>query len=131
MKTLFLQYDKHSGPDSIGQHKLVFTMDESVENDFNPMSMKKGTQFLVILIQADTEEYRSFSQETKEETKVRFFKQFHAILAEVAERRGITSEELRNQIKDKLKGRGLIKDSMSELSIEQLGQEIIKLKQVN
>jgi predicted HTH domain antitoxin len=128
MLILPLQYDNHRGPDAVGQHKLTFTMDESIDNSFNPMQVKKGTQFLVMLIEANTTEYEEFVQETPDQTKERFFKQFHAIIGEIAELQTVTTSEYKDLVRSRLIEAGYIKESTKELTLEQLSTEIIKLK---
>jgi hypothetical protein len=128
MLILPLQYDNHRGPDAVGQHKLTFTMDESIDNSFNPMQVKKGTQFLVMLIETGTVEYEEFVQETPDQTKERFFKQFHAVLTEIAALINQKPGDYKDHIRSLLIEDGVIKESTKELSIEQLSTEIIKLK---
>ena len=109
MIILPLQWDKFSGPDAIGQNKLIFTMDESVNpGTFNPLRLKKGKQFLVILLETDSEQ-NEFAQESQAETTTRFKKRMEALIAE----RGIDREEF----KQRLKNIGLIRESTNELDL--------------
>lgn len=103
-------------------------MDESIDNSFNPMQVKKGTQFLVMLIETGTVEYEEFVQETPDQTKERFFKQFHAVLTEIAALINQKPGDYKDHIRSLLIEDGVIKESTKELSIEQLSTEIIKLK---
>ncbi len=129
MILLALQYDKWSGPDAVGQHKLTFTMDESINaGEFNPLSIKKGTQFIVTLTECGTEEDKGFSQETEEQTRERFFKQFHALITEVAKLETKPADQLKAEIKATLIAEGKIKESSKEMTNEQLATEIIRLK---
>ena len=129
MLILPLQWEKHSGPDSVGQHKLVFTMDESVNHgEFNPMTIRKGTQFLVTLVEANSSELDSFASETEKETTERFRKQFYAIITEIARLKGSTTEIEKEKIKDQLKLEGLIKESTKEMDLNTLAAIIIRLK---
>lgn len=118
MIILPLQYDRHSGPDAIGQHKLTFTLDESVATEFNPMSIKKGTQFIVMMIEADTKEAQEFRDESPEESKERFRKRMNSLINQVAEANGFKGPEFRDLFKTELKERGLINVSTKELSLE-------------
>ena len=104
-------------------------MDESVnQGSFNPMSVKKGTQFVVMMIECGTEEHDTFVGETKEQTLDRFRKHMHALITDVAKQIGATPEEFKETIKRKLKTEGKIKESTKELSLEQLADIINKLK---
>lgn len=128
MILLPLQYDTHRGPDAIGQHKLTFTMDESITNDFNPMQIKKGTQFLVALIEVNSGEHDDFAQETADETKERFWKQFHALITDIAKMRNITQDEYKDEIRSMLIKSGRIEKSTKELTLEDLAGLIVYLK---
>lgn len=129
MILLTAQFDKMSGPDSVGAHKLVLSMDESVnQGAFNPMQVKKGTQFVVMMIECGTEEHDTFVGETKDETLERFRKHMHALITDVAKQIGATPEEFKETIKRKLKEEGKIKESTKELNLEQLADIINKLK---
>lgn len=123
-----LQFDSHRGPDSIGQHKLTFTIDESVTTEFNPMTIKKGEQFLVMMIPTDGVELEQFQSESNEETQVRFRKTIEATIREIATELGKDREVFRKEVKEKLKQEGLIKESTKELSLEGLGKVIVRLK---
>lgn len=119
MITLYLQWDRHSGPSEIGQHKLTFSMDESVNSgDFNPLHIKKGTQFIVMMIEADTKEAQEFRDESPEESKERFRKRMNSLINQVAEANGFKGPEFRDLFKTELKERGLIKESTKELNLE-------------
>lgn len=128
MIILPLQYDRHSGPDAVGSHKLVFTMDESISSDFNPMGIKKGTQFLVMLV--ETQEIEEFSIETKEQTLTRFRKHMNALMTDVASLLSIEPTAYRETYKAKLRQQGLIKESTNELSIEGISSVILDLKTI-
>lgn len=128
MMFLPLQYDGHRGPDAIGSHKITFSIDESVDmGDFNPMSIKKGTQFIVMLVEAGTEEAEEFRGETLEETKNRFRKRMNAIIGDIAELKSTKKEDEREEIKAKFIKEGIIKKSTSELSIDELAKVISRL----
>ena len=131
MIIIVAQFDKMSGPDSIGQHKLVLSMDESInKGSFNPMQIKKGTQFLVTMIEADTQESKEFASETLQETQDRFFKHFHALITDIAKLKDIPATEYKEKIKGSLIKDGSIKESTKELSVNQLAELIVKLKKI-
>lgn len=118
MIILPLQYDRHSGPDAIGQHKLTFTLDESVATEFNPMSIKKGTQFIVVLVEAITKEADEFRDESPEESKERFRKRMNSLINQIADLYSIKPAEYRETFKKELVQIGVIKKSTTELSLE-------------
>lgn len=121
MFTLHLQWDGHRGPDAIGQHKLTFTMDESVNSgEFNPMQLKKGAQFMVIFIPAE----EGFQNESMVEARSRFMKRMHALIDELAEYNHIPKEEYKEQLKKQLITEGHIKQSTTELDLEGLANVI-------
>ena len=127
MIVLPLQWDSHRGPDAIGQHKLVFTMDESVDSGkFNPMLIKKGTQFMVILSEVEKEE--GFQEETPKETLLRFKKRFEALVNEKANILGVDHDKYRESIKKILKEKGLIKTSTTELDLNGYAKSILMLE---
>ena len=129
MLVLPLQWEKHTGPDAVGQHKLVFTMDESVNHgEFNPMTIKKGTQFLVMLVEANSSEMTELSSETKDDTLKRFRNQMHALLGDIATINKTTVEIEKETMKSKLIGEGIIQKSTTELDINTLAAVIIRLK---
>ena len=116
MIILPLQWDNHRGPDAIGQHKLTFTLDESLQVDeFNPMSIKKGTQFMVILIE---DVGGALPQETVDEATKRFQRRMHALITELAERDGVTQVQYKNEFKQLLQRLNIIKESTKELDLQ-------------
>lgn len=128
MLTLPLQYDTHRGPDAVGQHKLTFTMDESVITDFNPMTIKKGTQFIVMLVEAGTKEAEEFVSETPTETLERFRKHMNSLINQYAELVGCGAVEARTEIKKSLMTLGLIKESTKELDLSGYVRAIAYIK---
>jgi len=113
MMILPMQYDRHSGPDAVGSHKLTFSIDESVGLDgFNPMEIKKGTQFIVTLIEADSKEAEEFRSETPEESKERFRRRMNSLINKYADL-GVSREEFKEVLKEK----GLIVESTKELDL--------------
>ena len=129
MIVLPLQYDSHRGPDAIGQHKITFTLDESINaGEFNPMSIQKGKQFLVMMVEADSDEEMAFASETPEDTKLRFSRQMHASIQEIAVLSNSTAVIVKDELRAKLINEGTIKKSTTELNINQLATVIIRLK---
>jgi hypothetical protein len=128
MLILPLQYENHRGPDAIGQHKLTFVMDESIVTDFNPMTIKKGTQFMVMLIPADTIQSENFEQETLAEAKERMFKWMHVLITDIAKLEGVDQETLKTRFKEQLKKLKLIQTSTKELTVDGLATAITILR---
>jgi hypothetical protein len=129
MIILPLQYDGHRGPDAVGQHKLTFTMDESIDvREFNPMSIRKGAQFLVTMVEVGTDEAKTFAQETKEETLGRFKKHFEALISDIAKMKN--EPEFREQLKADLIEQGVIKKSTSELDLAGYSKQIVSLRKI-
>lgn len=124
-----LQWDRHSGPDAVGQHKLTFTMDESLTSDFDVMRYKKGTQFTVVFIESGTKEEKEFSTESSEETKERFRKHMNSLINSTAELLKKKPEEFREEFKKELKFIGLIGVSTKELEVDGYAKVITLLKQ--
>ena len=119
MFILPLQYDSHRGPDSIGQHKFTFSMDESVQLDqdvFNPMSIKKGTQYVVIFVEADNP--NAFKQETTKEATARLQRRMFALTTEIAKIQDVPVEEVKTKLKAQLKLLNIINESTTELDLQ-------------
>lgn len=130
MIILPVQYENHRGPDAVGQHKLTFTIDESVALDgFNPMTIKKGTQFIAMFIEAGTQEEKEFKTETKEETLERFRKHMNSLISSVAEALDVDAAQYRETFKVELKNIGLIHESTKELDLQGYAKAIALLKQ--
>jgi len=118
MISLPVQFARHSGPNAIGDHSLVFTIDESIDmGAFNPTRIKRGTQFMMVLIESDKEDMPKQS-ETPEETKSRFQKRMYALMNELAELSGKDKREIKELLKKFLIEKGKIKESTTELDIE-------------
>ena len=104
-------------------------MDESVDSkEFNPLSIKKGTQFMVMLV--PVEEADAFAKESKEETLTRFRKRMNALIGDIASIKSLQTEEYRESIKKMLRDEGKIIESTNELSLEGLATVIIRLTKI-
>lgn len=118
MYFLPLQWER-GNTNSIGERKLVFSADKSIDlGDFNPFKIEQGTQYMVILVETNSEEFKEFQQETKEETTERFRKHMNALINKVADFRGESPVSYREKLKQMLRSNGVIKDSTKELTIE-------------
>ena len=130
MIILPLQWDRGSS-NSIGDRKLIFSADPSIDlGDFNPFKIQQGTQFLVMMVEVGTDEADCFAQETKEETKTRFKRHFEALVTDIARMKGVEHDEFRNQLKASLIQEGVIKESTSEMSLEEYAKQIVKLRAI-
>lgn len=125
-----LQWDKHSGPDAVGQHKFVFSADESVDIDMNLIRAKKGTQFIVMMIEAGSDEADNFRSETYEETKERFRKHMNSLINSIADLKHVPATEYREEYKNILKDKKLIITSTSELDLQGYALVITELKKI-
>jgi len=128
------QYDYHRGPDSIGQHKFTFDVDESRINDVGElMKTKKGTEFIVTMesvVVDDKDMDEDLIQETPQQTLTRFQKRFHSLISEIAKMKNKTPEEIKETIKKRLIREGKIEKSTKEMSIEMLSLEIGNLEEL-
>lgn len=121
MIILQLQYDSHRGPDAIGSHKLTFSMDESTEmgDSFKDLiTSKKGTQYVVMLTEANSKEAQEFRDESPDESKERFRKRMNSLINQVAEKNGFKPPEFRGLFKKELIDLKMIKESTKELTLE-------------
>lgn len=129
MKVLHLQWERGT-TNSIGDRKLVFSADKSIDlGDFNPFKIEQGTQFIVILIDANSKEAEEFVEETPEETKDRFRKRMNALINTAAEQRGQNPKEFREEYKKVLISKGIIKESTNELDLQGYARVIADLQQ--
>ena len=125
------QYDKHHGPDGAHQYKLILDVDESHKAGFKEiMDFTKGDTFLVMLIPVN-EEFTNVGEainETEEMTIQRLRKQMHAIIRNVAEKKGLSIDEVRLSLKDMLKQKKYLNTSTSELDIKGFAAGIYMLQ---
>ena len=127
MIVLPVQWDKHAGPTVMGQHKFIFEVDESIDlSDFNPLKIKKGTQFMMILLESEKDQI--LRQETETETKQRFTKYLHAVISDYAKLEGRRADEVKDELKKQLIEEGKIKESSKELDINGIAYAIYLMK---
>lgn len=130
MWILPLQWERGT-TNSIGERKLVFSADKSVDlGDFNPFKIEQGTQFIVMFIEADSQEAINFRNETKEETIERFRRHMNSLINSVANLKKEDPKKYREDFKTELKREGLIKSSTLELNLQGYALVITKLKQI-
>lgn len=130
MQILPLQWERGT-TNSIGERKLVFSADKSVDlGDFNPFKIEQGTQFIVMLIEANSKEAIEFRNESKEETLERFRRHMNSLINSIAESFDKDPKIYREEFKTQLKHEGLIKLSTKELTLQGYALVISKLKQI-
>ena len=105
--------------DSIGTRKMVFDVDESVDvGNFNPANIKKGTQFMLVLIEQVDETDPELPEENKGTDQERLQKRMHALITQNAKKEGSKPDEVKNRLKVELKRKGIIRESTTELDIQ-------------
>ena len=121
MMSFIAQYDKHHGPDGAHQYKLILDIDESHKSGFKEiMDFTKGDTFLVMLLPIN-EEFASTNEaitETANMTTQRLRKQMHALIRTVAEKKGLSIDEIRTSLKETLKRKKNLISSTSELDVK-------------
>jgi len=131
MLSFIAQYDKHHGPDGAHQYKLILDIDESHKAGFKEiMEFTKGDTFLVMLLPID-EEFASTGEamnETIEMTTQRLRKQMHALIRAVAEKKGLSIDEVRASLKEMLRQKKYLNTSTSELDIKGFAAGIYMLQ---
>ena len=106
----------------------LHTYEEYAEEVSQVTNKPMGTEYMLVLMETKSQEYEDFKSETPDQTRDRFWKQFHALITEVSVILKEKPEIFKKTIKDTLKKEGKIKDSTKELTVEQLANEIIRLK---
>ena len=108
------QYDGFR-TNSIGDRKIIFSADESMDlGDFNPAKMKRGVQFLVILLD-ETELEQKIDVNTT--VRERLNNKFHSLVADLADKEGISADKM----KEKIKKEESI-EHISQLSLKELAK---------
>ncbi len=85
-----------------------------------------GTEYLVMLI--PTSDIQPKDGETEEETKIRFKRMMEATIGDIAKIKGLDRNEFRETFKKQLMKEGLIKESTTELALDQLEAVTGRLK---
>jgi len=108
------QYDGFR-KNSIGDRKITFSADESMDlGDFNPAKMKKGVQFLVVLLDETELEQKI---DVKNTVRERLNNKFHSLITELAKRKNLSAEKMKEEIK---KEESI--EHISQLSIKELAK---------
>jgi hypothetical protein len=129
MKILGVQYDKISGPDALRSYKLTFTVDESQASALKDFfDVKKGTEFIAFLHEANEEEIDEMSAETDEQTRNRYMKRVYSCIHDISANRKIDDSEVKKKLKEYLKKKKYITKSMSELDTRGLAAAVYYLE---
>lgn len=119
------QKDKYSER-STGERLITFTIYQDNTNAISELALaKQGTEYSIVLTPTSGE----FRSETKEEQQKRYKKRFEVLIRELAKLQNIDEEKYREQTKTKLIQSKIIKESTSELTVDQLGEFISKFEQ--
>ncbi len=132
MRILGVQFDKHSGPDAVKQHKVTFTVDETQQEGMYKFlqSVNKGSELLLLIFDAVKEEneMKEFADEDPKQAKVRLYKRMHAMINEISSSKKITPEDIKNSLKDLLVKKKYIEKSTKELDLKGLAAAIFYLQ---
>lgn len=113
----------------IGDRVLTLHTYEEFAEEVSKLTNKSmGTEYMVLIMETSSKEYEDFKQETPDDTRERIWRQFHAEITDTAKLTGEKPDELKQSIKETLVREGKIKESTKELTVEQLAEEIIRLK---
>jgi len=129
MQILPLQWERGT-TNSIGDRKLTFSADKSIDlGDFNPFKIEQGTQFIVILLDANSEEINDFKTESSEETKERFRKRMNSLITQYSDLIKQDPKIWREKFKKDLIDKKIIQKSTTELTIGGYARVIIILNE--
>ena len=133
MLSFIAQFNKQDGPNGAHQYQLKLDIDEAHRAGFLPITQKytKGDTFLVTMIPIDSENFTKFGEainETKEITKKRFRNQMYVLIKEVAKERNISENDIKTELKKKLKQQKYLEKSTSELEIDGFSAAIYLLQ---
>jgi hypothetical protein len=138
MQKIIAQFEKHSGPTAMGEHKITFVVQKEFGEALYPVLQKleKLPQVVMYLDLIESREQANEAlTETDEEKWTRQNRKIHALFDDVAAVKKLKSGQVKKTIKEKLIKKGMIKDSLKELTIEQqmaiitdLENLVIKLK---
>lgn len=126
-------------PASLYGHKssidggVKFTLDvpESAIGRVLPLIAMQNKNFFVTIEPVNTEqEYLEKERENPAERRSRYNKKMHALMRDLAGKKGITKEKVEEQIKNKLIKEGKIKESTTEMSHKELLEVINRLESV-
>ncbi len=132
MKIFAAQYDSHSGPRADRSFRLVLTVDETQSKAlFNLVAgTPKGTEFLFLAFHTTEEEQdiKNLVEEDSKQTKLRLYKQMHALITKVALESNKDGGEIKKMLKEYLFTRNYIKKSTKELDLRGLSAAIYYLR---
>jgi hypothetical protein len=114
-----------------GGIKLVFSVPETAVPFILPLlASKDKNMFVTVETVATQEEYLARAHEEPAEKRNRYLKKVHALITDVAHAKGVTEDSVKALIKDKLKTEGKLSESLSELSVREIGEVISRLENV-
>lgn len=117
------QFNKCNGPDGALQYKVEFTVDESQGHNLDwVMHTRKGTEFVITMIESGSHEAQQVMSETPEESRMRLKRRMEALISELANLTGKSAKEQRELVKQDLIAKGIIKESTNELDLVGFGR---------
>lgn len=138
MLKLTAQFNKHSGPTALGQHRLTFDVPKEFASSlYYALEKLEGQPHVMMYLDIleDKESLMANIQETEKQRWNRLNKKIHANFDEIAKLKKIESKDVKKAIKEKLIKKKVIKSSLKELTDTQqlevltdLENLIIKLK---
>jgi len=103
---------------AIGDRMVTFRVDELYSESIKDIvSTPVGTEYVVTLVPVGA---NTDLKEVKETMARRFGKKLHAEMAELAELLDVSPEEVKNNLREELKQRGMIVESTTELPVSGL-----------
>lgn len=129
MKTIKAQYNKLSGPDITSSYKIEFIIDESQRSCLSELlTLRKGTEVILSMNHLDDIDIVELDNETEDETRKRLNKKMHAMIGDVAGAQCKPTAKIKQDLKDMLVQKGLLKESTSELDIKGFAYAIYLLE---
>jgi len=132
MYILGVQFDKHSGPDAVKQHKLTFTVDETQQSGMYKFlnSVNKGSEILLLIFDTSKEEseIKELVNENTDETKQRLYKRIHAMINDIGSDKNLNPKVIKDSLKQFLIQKKLMIKSTKELDLKGLASAIYFLQ---
>lgn len=122
MLKLAVQFENHSGPNAMGEHKIKFVIQKEFTELLYPVLQKleKSPQVIMYLDLMESQEQSNIIlNENDNEKWKRQNKHIHSLFDQVAEVEGIEGKDYKRRVKDKLIKKGKIQRSLKELSTDQ------------
>jgi signal transduction histidine kinase len=114
-----------------GGIKLTFDVPDTAVPFILPLlASKDKNMFVTVETVATQEEYLARTHEEPAEKRKRYIAKVHALITDIAHEKKVPEESVKGFIKDKLKSEGKLSESLSELSVRELGEVISRLENV-